>query len=84
MQTRLLKHLTDHTILSKEQYGFRTKLKSDNVTYQLPNEILNAFNNKLLIGGIFCILEKAFNSVNQKILLPKLEFCCITCNLCDQ
>jgi hypothetical protein len=24
MQTRLLKHLTDHNILSKEQYGFRT------------------------------------------------------------
>jgi hypothetical protein len=38
MQTRLLKHLTDHNILSKEQYGFRTKLKTDNATYQLTNE----------------------------------------------
>jgi len=42
MQTRLLKHMTDHDILSKEQYGFRTKLKTDNATYQLTNEILNA------------------------------------------
>ena len=33
MQTSLLKHLTDHNILSKEQYGFRTKQKTDNVTY---------------------------------------------------
>ena len=32
-QTGLLKHLTDHNILSKEQYGFRTKQKTDNVTY---------------------------------------------------
>jgi len=53
MQTRLSKHLTDHNILRKEQYGFRTKLKTDNATYQLTNEILNALNNNLLIGGIF-------------------------------
>jgi hypothetical protein len=37
MQTGLWKHLTDHNILSKEQYGFRTKLKTDNATYQLTN-----------------------------------------------
>jgi hypothetical protein len=47
MQTRLLKHLIDHNILSEEEYGFRTKLKTDNATYQLTNEILNA----LLVGG---------------------------------
>ena len=45
MQTRLLKHLTDHNVLSKEKYGFITKLKTDNATYQLPNEILNVLNN---------------------------------------
>jgi len=31
MQTRLLKHLTDHNILSMEQYDFRTRLKTDNL-----------------------------------------------------
>jgi hypothetical protein len=53
METGLLKHLTDHDILSKEQYGSRIKLKTDNVTYQLTNAILNVLNNNLLIGGIF-------------------------------
>jgi hypothetical protein len=56
-----LKHLTDHNILSKEQYGFRTKLKTDNATYQLTYKILNALNNNLSIGGIFWNLEKAFD-----------------------
>jgi len=72
MQTKLLKHLTAHNILSKEQYGFRTKLKTDNAAYQLTNEILNALNNNLLIGGIFCYLEKVVDCFNHKILLFKL------------
>ena len=64
MQTTLWKHLTDHDILSKEQHGFGTKLKTDNATYRLTNEILNALNNNWLIGSIFCDLEKAFDCVN--------------------
>ena len=80
MQSRLLKHLTDHNISVREQYGFRTDLKSDTAKYHLANELLNALNNNLSIDSIYCVLEKASYCVNHKILLAKLEFYGITGN----
>ena len=69
MQRRILKHLTNYNIFSTEQFGFRLGLRTDNATYKLTTEILNAMDNKLLVGGIFCDLEKAFVCVNPDILL---------------
>jgi len=73
MQTRILKHLTEYNILSNEQYGFRIGLKTENAIYKLITEILNATNNKLLVRGIFCDLEKVFNCVDHDILSSKLK-----------
>jgi hypothetical protein len=57
--------------LSIEQYGFRIGLKTDNAN-KLTNEILNAMNNKLLLGGIIFDLEEAFY-IDHGILLSKLN-----------
>jgi len=53
MQRRILNHLTKYSILSTEQYGFREGLRTDHATYKPTTEILNAMNNKLLVGGFF-------------------------------
>ena len=47
-------------------------------SFSFINNILEALNNKMWVGGIFYDLTKAFDYVNHNILLSKLEFYGIT------
>jgi len=71
--TRIYAHVVLNEILANEQCGFRSGLSTDNTSYTLIHEILSALNNKHTVGGIFCDLSKAFDCVNHRILLAKLE-----------
>jgi hypothetical protein len=71
---RLYDHLNINNILVNEQFGFRDNLSTEAATYTLLNKILSSLNNKILVGGLFCDLQKAVNSVNHDILLTKMEF----------
>jgi hypothetical protein len=46
----------------------------ETASYNLINNILEALNNKVTVGGIFFDLTKAYDCVNHTILLSKLEF----------
>ena len=46
--------------------------------FNLLNNVLDALNNKFMVGGIFCDLTKAFDCVNHSVLLSKLKFYGIT------
>jgi len=63
-----------NNILVQEQYGFQTHSSTEQAAFILINSILTAMNNNNMVGGIFCDLQKAFDCVNHKILLEKLEF----------
>jgi hypothetical protein len=62
-----------NNILAQEQYGFRTHSSTEQAAFTLINSIQTAMNNNQMVGGIFCDLQKAFDCVNQKLLLEKLE-----------
>jgi hypothetical protein len=78
---RLYQHLIDNNIFVNEQFEFRANSSTDKATYKLLKEILNALNNKLMVGGVFCDLEKAFDCVNH-ILLSKLKFYGVNGTIC--
>ncbi len=70
----ITRHLEMSNILSKQQFGFRAKYSTEQVAFSLINRILAALNNNQITGGIFCDLHTAFDYVNHKILLDKLQF----------
>jgi len=75
---RLCDHVNNFNILAQEQYGFRNNLSTEAASFHLLNSVLDALNNKSMVGGIFCDLSKAFDCVNHCILLSKLKFYGIT------
>jgi len=71
---RLYTHLLNNKILSLHQFGFREHYSTDQAIFSCVDEILEAMNQNHVVGGIFCDLHKAFDSVNHEILLKKLQF----------
>ena len=70
---RLNQHLSINNTLATEQYGFRTDHSTEQAAYALINGILQAWNSKSQVAGIFCDLAKAFDCVNHDILIEKLK-----------
>ena len=64
--------------LFSSKHVFRNNLSTEAASFNLLNNVLEALNNKSMVGGIFCDLSKAFDCVNHTVLLSKLKFYGIT------
>jgi len=63
-----------NNILVKELFGFRCNNSTEIAIYTLINNILSSLNKKIIVGGLFCDLQKAFDCINYDILLPEMKF----------
>ena len=48
-------------------------MSTEDGAFRLTDSVLKSLNQNLHVGGIFCDLSKAFDCVNQEILLSKLH-----------
>ena len=67
--------LNSHNILYKHQYGFRHKHNTSQPVLHFTDKIFNALNQKQpeKTLSIFIDLKKAFDTVDHKILLKKMD-----------
>jgi hypothetical protein len=70
--TRLSNFLESNSLLSPQQFGFRSKHSTIHPMTLLLNKLTKASNSKKYSIVIFCDLKKAFDTCNHSTLLNKL------------
>jgi len=73
MHKNLVSFLDTNNTITKHKFGFRSGLSTFLALNQLHNYILRLNDSRQYICGIFLGFKKAFDVVNHKILLDKLN-----------
>ena len=70
---RMNSFISRHNLLTASQFGFRKGCSTTHAIIKLFTHIVQAYHNKLFSACFFLDLRKAFDTIDHKILLMKLE-----------
>ena len=70
---RLKQFIDKNNILSKHQYGFRQNRSTEHAIIDFVDKITTAIDQGKFSVGIFLDLSKAFDTINHKIQIRKLQ-----------
>ena len=73
MYTRLYEFLESSKIIFEQQFGFRKHHSPNHALVNLVSKISEILDRGEYACSLFLDLQKAFDTVNQNILLQKLE-----------
>ena len=73
MYNRIHKHLKNSNLLFDKQFRLQLNNFTEHAILQLVNNVSSSFKRGEYALGIFIDLSKAFDTVDHKILIPKLE-----------
>ena len=70
---KLSKFLDKFYCLIKKQFGFRNAHSTSHALISITEEIRKALDNNEFSCGVFLDFQKAFDTINHKILIDKLH-----------
>lgn len=73
MTARFTYYLETNDLLSKQQHGFRCNHSTESDVLQIVNNIYKILEEKYHVAGVFVDLSKAFDALDHRILLNKME-----------
>lgn len=74
IKSRLLTHLKLSSILNSRQYGYQGEIGTTDAIDTLLADVVEKLNEKERVAGLFLDLSSAFDLVDHKILIEKLEY----------
>jgi len=69
----IIKHLEENNIINITQHGFTKRRSPISQLFNYHEDILTMVENSEKVGAVYLDFAKAFDKVDHKILLKKLE-----------